>query len=485
MGGPTIATAATLFEVAKNQRTRLGEDPHMGRRCKSCSVIAVAVAALVMGTGVAVTIAGTSDLVKSFGGDGRVTISIASGRGAAGTDTVHSALHTRQGRLVFGGATASARNGSPIGFVAMLNGDGTRDRRFGRRGIVKVVAPGADNFQVDAITEQRNGRIVGVGTAFEETDGGGRSWVLAFRLTRTGALDRSFGRRGRIRLRASRVWRATAARAVLSSADGKTIVLVDGYTTAGATARTALLRLGRDGSLDTAFSDDGVAAITSSDPAAATFGNALVCSRSGHLLVAGQAGEARAASAALFRFGADGRKDATFGDRGEVRFRPRVDVDGAESAAHGVVQLRSGRTVVVGRFSGAAGTNAAIAGTFFAAFNDDGRPDAGFGESGQVVRPMIGSERVAILASTVHGVVAEGLADFFLVAGMVGGRFALARFGADGRADPSFARLGLARPFRRSGAATTVLRFGKSTVIGAGSVDRANGSSDLALARYR
>ena len=66
--------------------------------------------------------------------------------------------------------------------------DGSLDRAFGRNGV--VVTPFSGNVEVDALAIDASGRIVAAG--------GGSGYFALARYTPNGALDPTFGKRGRI-----------------------------------------------------------------------------------------------------------------------------------------------------------------------------------------------------------------------------------------------------------------------------------------------
>jgi uncharacterized delta-60 repeat protein len=107
---------------------------------------------------------------------------------------LYSLTPLRDGRLLAVGANAGD-GGVPKGYAALLNGDGSLAKGFGRRGKV-VITPrtlGTDEvYSLTGAAEQKGGRIVLVGTGWsnkKET-----TTLLLFRLKRSGALDRTFGR---------------------------------------------------------------------------------------------------------------------------------------------------------------------------------------------------------------------------------------------------------------------------------------------------
>jgi len=94
----------------------------------------------------------------------------------------------RGGRLVLAGTTR-ARDGRDQAAVLRLTRTGSLDRRFGRRGGQRVSGPGPRSLRLEALVRLRSGRLVAGG----RTDG---SRAVLLGLSASGRRDVRFGRRG-------------------------------------------------------------------------------------------------------------------------------------------------------------------------------------------------------------------------------------------------------------------------------------------------
>lgn len=97
--------------------------------------------------------------------------------------------------LLVAGKPRTSRSGSgSILYVTRLRADGRADRRFGRRGLVRLRRRGQD-LVAGAISRDRRGRILVAANQLYGTR------VSVYRLRRNGAADRAFGRRGAVSVR--------------------------------------------------------------------------------------------------------------------------------------------------------------------------------------------------------------------------------------------------------------------------------------------
>lgn len=192
-------------------------------------------------------------------------------------------------------------------------------------------------------------------------------------------------------------------------------------------------RFGGDGSVRTDFS--------SSDTAWAAWPNDVVAQPDGKLVVIGWAYPLSGTPQqyfALARYNVDGSLDATFGDGGKALVRPRPDCDSG-NRAHGAVLQPDGKIVVAGRIV------CANHAPFFALVRvtSDGQLDSTFGQSGVTITDFGRYEyatalRVALAPN--GSIVAAGHTQDVdpNSPNTAGGRFAVARYTSDGRADTTF-----------------------------------------------
>jgi uncharacterized delta-60 repeat protein len=161
----------------------------------------------------------------TFGRGGRAAVDV-NGRGPCGCRTLALGMaRTKRGKIVVAGE--SQRPGfedtfprTPYLVIAQFNANGTRDRSFGRNGIVRFGLK--KGITANDVAVQRNGRIVVVG----ESD----FYMTAMRFMPNGRIDRSFFRNGLYRKAV--FGQDTLARKVMIDRAGR-IVVAGGTDQAG------------------------------------------------------------------------------------------------------------------------------------------------------------------------------------------------------------------------------------------------------------
>jgi uncharacterized delta-60 repeat protein len=252
----------------------------------------------------------------------------------------------------------------------------------------------------------------------------------------------------------------------------------------------ALVRFTAHGKLDPRFGRDGKVVTSLGPPKRiSAVGRAVAIQADGKAVVVGSRYGPLSGSSrfALVRYSNRGRLDASFGRGGKV-----VTDIGSASDAWGVAIQRDGKIVAAGR--GFAGDHSEFA---LARYTPDGKLDPSFGVGGRVLTDF-GSESYESYARAV-AIQADGR---LVAAGFSSEDFALARYTADGRLDPSFGDGG--RVVTNFGfthcpacevssewaTAVAVQKDGKIDAAGGsdirGAVNQRNGASirDFALARY-
>ncbi|MEV6331143.1 calcium-binding protein [Streptomyces sp. NPDC051909] len=304
---------------------------------------------------------GDGALDPTFAGDG-----IATSDFGGGTHSANGVAVQPDGKIVVAGTTEvpGEEGGCCFFSVARYNADGSLDAGFGDAGLVRVDEFGgsADGADVALLPD---GRIVAAGK------GGGGGFALV-RLNADGSLDPSLGGDGAIVAGftpASPQDAGGIARRMAVQPDGKVVSV--GYV--GNTAfDIGLARYNTDGSLDTAFSGDGM---VTADFGGTEFGNAVAVQSDGKIVAAGSGG----AGVALLRYNADGTADAGFGTGG----RTSAAFPGDGGQANALALQSNGRIVVAGL---ADDPNSAEANDFgVARFNADGTVDTGFAGDGFAV----------------------------------------------------------------------------------------------------
>ncbi len=129
---------------------------------------------------------GTLD--RTFSRDGVQTVNFAGQR----YDDVYGLDLQADGRIVAAGlSSVGFRRDDPRIAVLRLNGNGSVDRRFGK----KLLKPSPNGGYARAVLADKNGGIVVGGLAYDDSKLDTAAWALV-RYRSSGALDRSFGRGG-------------------------------------------------------------------------------------------------------------------------------------------------------------------------------------------------------------------------------------------------------------------------------------------------
>jgi uncharacterized delta-60 repeat protein len=220
------------------------------------------------------------------------------------------------------------------------------------------------------------------------------------------------------------------ANAVAVQGDGKVIVAGSSVTATG--TWVSLMRLQRDGSLDTAFGSNGKV-ITHVGTSGNDAANAIALQDDGKIVVAGSSQGATGLDFAVLRYNADGSLDGSFGTDGKVR----VDFAGDTDRAWSVLVQNDGKILV----GGEANTGSSATGVDFALLrlNANGSLDAGFGSNGRVLTPIKASTGTDVVrALAIQPVLGE--ARIVAVGGE--GDFLAARYKIDGTLDTSFGTQG-------------------------------------------
>jgi uncharacterized delta-60 repeat protein len=263
-----------------------------------------------------------------------------------------------------------------------------------------------------ALAIQKNGELVVAGSS-----GSFKSYYRAccFAIARysvKGKLDRTFGRDGKVR---TDLGRSTSATAVAMEPDGRIAVAGQRGDRRG---EMALARYTRSGALDSGFGRGGNVSTSFGSGSQAS---ALAVQKDGKIVVAGTALVGRGSGGLLARYTVRGTLDTGFGRGGKVS-----TIFGSNSRVAAVAIQPDGKIVVAGV------TFVAHRGEFAVArFTAAGKPDVKFGTSGKVLTLIAPTSDASAVALQADGKI--------VVAGGAGyADFALARYDADGRLDPTF-----------------------------------------------
>jgi uncharacterized delta-60 repeat protein len=407
--------------------------------CLALLVVAVLLGASALGLAASLTAEApkppkgpAGGLDPSFGGDGMIVVPVPVGRRTSTTafETQKVALQPDgkivvAGRLGFGSTT-----------LMRLTPDGRIDPGFGVAGQVPDVLGDVDAY-VLAVAVQADSRILIAGL-----DDWGRSCDCDFALARflpDGLRDREFGSDGIVKTDFAGSMDVANAMALLP--DGRIVL-------AGQALRSshdiALARYMPDGGLDASFGDGGKVAtdLRGYDAAAA-----VAIQPDGRILVAATSQNKGSFDSDIFdgdiaavRYRADGTLDREFGTNGATF----VDFGGSDDQARDMVLLPDGRIVIAGHTRPLHPPLHHLENPDFALarLNPDGSFDGGFGKDGRVTTDFAGHMDLAytLIAQPDGKVVAAG--ETRPKISPTGFDFALVRYLADGRLDPTFGERG-------------------------------------------
>ncbi len=338
-------------------------------------------------------------LDPAFGGDGVVTVDIATREDAAAAVAIQA-----DGRVVAaGGAAVTAFDGAFA--LVRLDPDGTRDATFGDAGIVVTnLSPGDDGAADVAIQDDQ--RIVVAGTA------NGRFAVA--RYEPDGAPDPGFGGDGSVRTDVADGYDSAAGVAI--DAGGNIVV-----AGTGGDGSFAVVRYGPDGTPDPSFGGgDGVVTTDLTDGYDSA--SSVAIDAEGNLVVAGEAGFCCEYTGrfGVVRYEPDGDPDPTFGGDGTVITNlSRTDDSVADVAIQG-----DGDIVVAGT-EGFDGLRSRFG---LARYTDAGELDTSFGGDGWIVTSFSrGYDAARAIAIQPDGAIVAAGGSYPDPNGL-NGRFALARY---------------------------------------------------------
>lgn len=319
-----------------------------------------------------VTPVAVTGLDSAFGGDGKVTTVVNTGR-------LDAVVLQPDGKIVAAGR--GAPTGSFAFALARYRADGNLDSTFGTGGIVSTPFTPGRGAEAADLALQSDGKIVAVG--FADDAGFDPDFAVA-RYNPNGTLDGSFGTGGIVTTDFGGGTTGNHfAQSVVVQPDGK--ILVAGHASLGATGTGhdfALARYKSDGSLDSTFGTGGK--VTTNLVGSTDFGMAVALQADGRIVVGGRS--AGTAQALLARYKTDGGLDSTFGGDGIATTDPRI------AAANGLVIQSNGNIVIAG-FAGLSGTGAFD--FALARLDPSGTPDPGFGTDGFAFTDLSGGDDLA------------------------------------------------------------------------------------------
>ena len=287
----------------------------------------------------------------------------------AATTVMSWQLQPGTGKIVVAGfslATAYPQNVFDSDFeVARYNADGSTDTSFGTGGKVLTQFVGSRYDVATTVATLPNGNIVVAGStdALSASEPIIAPDVGLTEYNSDGTLDTAFGNNGRVITTIPNAVGFLFVSAVAVQPDGK--IVVAGWNNAPDvfTDNFLLVRYNSNGSLDTSFGQGGVVEICDGE------GSGVAIQPDGKIVEVGEVdGEL-----AIVRVNSDGTLDTSFGTGGEV-------VDPAVAGGTSVVIQSDGKILV----GGYAPESDSIGGIALVRFDPDGTVDPSFGTDGSV-----------------------------------------------------------------------------------------------------
>jgi uncharacterized delta-60 repeat protein len=392
-------------------------------------------------------------LDKAFGIGGTVVTDF----GDTGFSGINAMTLDAQGRIAVAGFTSPGYNHNPVAYdsppilaLARYTSSGSLDRTFGTGGEVAAGFP-SGLVSAEGIARGPNSQllVVGVGTSGLLRFNG--DFALA-RYNANGSLDRSFGSGGKV-LTPITVPVRSSVDVITAQPDGKLIVVGNPQYNG---PPLGILRLNKDGSLDTTFGSGGEVLPQVGLNGSTDSVSGVVVEPDGKILLvisSAPSGNQGRGYVSLLRFNADGSVDARFGKGGQT---PLIELPGQQNAAvsgnpfGGVVVQPDGKIVL----------GAGAGGLDLIRLNKDGSLDTSFGSglSGSVMTAFSGFGTKALVLQPDGKIV---------LTGTVNGDLALARFNADGSTDRTFGSAGVVHTsLTPLGIAGVVLQPGGKIVVG-------------------
>jgi uncharacterized delta-60 repeat protein len=285
--------------------------------------------------------------------------------------------------------------------LARYNTNGTLDTSFGADGKPLLDLGGAEVIEGGLV--RTDGSILAVGSR----DG----QVLVARFTQNGVVDTSFA--GGTGYFTTALGDSSTAASVALDRLGR--IVVAGSASVGGQSDVLLLRLSRNGALDTSFGAGGHVLV--GDPSIDERAVAIAVMSNGKIVVAGDAGSGNR-DFLVRRFRANGSPDPTFGTGGVVT----APITGGDDRVESMALTRAGRVLVVGNSIGgsASGPVAArytAAGALDSSFGAGGVAVVDIGEFGILHTVRIDARGMALLGGGDEGA-SPGPGTFVVVARM-------------------------------------------------------------------
>jgi uncharacterized delta-60 repeat protein len=323
-----------------------------------------------------------------------------------------------------------------------------------QNGIVITPVSTVDN-EANAMAIQKDGKIVVAG--YSNTD------FAVVRYNTDGTLDPAFGTGGIVKTSLRCGDEHTSAIAI--QPDGK--IVIAGSTNNGTANDFAVIRYNENGTLDHAFGKNGI--VTTSIHAGDDNASGVAIQKDGKIIVAGSSNNGSDFDFALIRYNSNGTLDPAFGKGGIVS----IDIRNGDDQVSAVAIQADGKIVVAGYSN----TDFALA-----RFRENGTLDAAFGTGGKVITSIrSGEDEASAISIQPDGkIVVAGSSNNGL-----NFDFAIVRYNANGRLDPTFGKGGMVTTAIRDGddkAAAVAIQADRKIVVAGSSNNGLN--FDFALVRY-
>jgi uncharacterized delta-60 repeat protein len=335
----TNGTLDTSFGTGGNVTTDFGSDD----RGYGVAVDSLGRIVVVGSTGVGINMdfaaaryLSNGTLDSSFDGDGKVITGVGLYPNPF-NDAAYSVLIDGSDRIIAGGYTETGFHWDFA--LVRYNVNGSLDTSFGGDGRVNADIAGNRSETISSLAWGASGKIVAAGHTLNPANGG--NWDIALaRFNDDGSLDTSLAGDGTLATTLS-ANNADLAKDVVVDSLGR-IVLAGYMSPDGTDVDLAVVRYLPDGTLDTTFDGDGVA--TTSVASGHAVGNGLAIDSQGRLVLAGYSRNGTNREFLTARYLSNGSLDTAFGNDGIAS----TDVDAGESFGQDVLLDGNGAIIVAG-----------------------------------------------------------------------------------------------------------------------------------------
>ena len=336
-----------------------------------------------------------------------------------GLDASYGMAQQADGKYVLAG---TVQQNSTYNFgIARYNNDGTLDSTFGNGGKV-ITSLGSNLDEGRDLIIQPDGKILMAGSSALNSD----NRFALVRYNTDGSLDSSFGSNGLVLTNPGPGNDSITALALL--ADGK--ILAAGYTEESiGNGKCALLRYNPDGSLDSAFGNNGLVT-TSIEGTSNDHAWEIALQSDGKIVLVGSSSLNNSSRIAVAQYNSNGTLDTSFDNDGKA-----VISFNADNAYGFAIALQPNGKILAGGYTRGLENGVYYVRFAIARFNTDGSPDGTFGTNGKVESDFgpNGSNIFSMRLQTDGKILAAGYSSQSYKTD-----FTMARYNTDGSLDLSF-----------------------------------------------